>query len=157
MTNVLIDGMDATDPVFDYLPAVASGFFLGLNELAEVRVLNQTFNAEYGGHGAAVIEMTTKSGSNQFHGSLWELYRDASLDAKNYFDLGASPIPQFVLRPANPACADFGIHVEDGSDIVDFGFGRAMWEFPYERRYRNGEKTSSQNRRDVPCANRREL
>jgi hypothetical protein len=96
MTNVLIDGMDATDPVFGYSPAGASGFFLGLNELAEVRVLTQTFNAEYGGHGGAVIEMTTKSGSNQFHGSLWELYRDASLDAKNYFDLGSSPIPQFV-------------------------------------------------------------
>ena len=96
MTNVLIDGMDATDPVFGYSPAGASGFFLGLNELTEVRVLTQTFNAEYGGHGGAVIEMITKSGSNQFHGSLWELHRDASLDAKNYFDLGASPIPPFV-------------------------------------------------------------
>ena len=96
MTNVLIDGMDATDPVFGYSPAGASGFFLGLNELAEVRVLTQTFNAEYGGHGGAVIEMITKSGSNQFHGSLWELHRDASLDAKNYFDLGANPIPAFV-------------------------------------------------------------
>ena len=41
MTNVLIDGMDATDPVFGYSPAGASGFFLGLNELAEVRVLTQ--------------------------------------------------------------------------------------------------------------------
>jgi len=96
MTNVLIDGMDATDPVFGYSPAGASGFFLGLNELAEVRVLNQTFNAEYGGHGGAVIEMVSKSGSNQFHGSLWELHRDASLDAKNYFDLGDNPIPPFV-------------------------------------------------------------
>jgi hypothetical protein len=96
MTNVLIDGMDATDPVWGYSPAGASGFFLGLNELQEVRVLTQTFNAEYGGHGGAVIDMTTKSGSNQLHGSLWELYRGASLDAKNYFDLGASPIPQFV-------------------------------------------------------------
>ena len=96
MTNVLIDGMDATDPVWGYSPAGASGFFLGLNELTEVRVLTQTFNAEYGGHGLAVIEMITKSGSNQFHGSLWELHRDASLDAKNYFDLGASPIPPFV-------------------------------------------------------------
>src|SRR5580692_1297105 len=96
MTNVLIDGMDATDPVFGYSPAGASGFFLGLNELNEVRVLTQTFNAEYGGHGGAVIDMTTKSGSNQFHGSLWELHRDASLDAKNYFDLAASPIPPFV-------------------------------------------------------------
>ncbi|HUO30803.1 MAG TPA: TonB-dependent receptor, partial [Bryobacteraceae bacterium] len=96
MTNVLIDGMDATDPVFGYSPAGASGFFLGLNELAEVRVLTQTFNAEYGGHGGAVIEMITTSGTNQFHGSLWELYRGASLDSKNYFDLATSPIPQFV-------------------------------------------------------------
>lgn len=37
MTNVLIDGMDATDPVWGNSPAGASGFFLGLNELAEVR------------------------------------------------------------------------------------------------------------------------
>jgi hypothetical protein len=96
MTNVLIDGVDATDPVWGYSPAGASGFLLGLNELTEVRVLTQTFNAEYGGHGGAVIAMITKSGSNQFHGSLWELHRDASLDAKNYFDLGASPIPQLV-------------------------------------------------------------
>jgi hypothetical protein len=58
--------------------------------------LTQTFNAEYGGHGGAVIDMTTKAGGNQFHGSLWELYRGASLDAKNYFDLGNSPIPAFV-------------------------------------------------------------
>jgi Carboxypeptidase regulatory-like domain/TonB dependent receptor len=65
MTNVLIDGMDATDPVWGNSPAGASGFFLGLNELEEVRVLTQTFNA-------------------------------ASLDAKNYFDLGSSPIPAFV-------------------------------------------------------------
>ncbi len=96
MTNVLIDGMDATDPVWGFSPAGASGFFLGLNELSEVRVLTQTFNAEYGGHGGAVIDMITKSGTNQFHGSMWELHRDASLDAKNYFDLGANPIPPFV-------------------------------------------------------------
>jgi hypothetical protein len=64
--------------------------------LAEVSILTQTFNAEYAGHGGAVIDMTTKTGSNHFHGSLWELHRDASLDAKNYFDLGSSPIPPFV-------------------------------------------------------------
>jgi hypothetical protein len=96
MTNVLIDGMDASDPVWGFSPAGASGFFLGLDELSQVNVLTQTFNAEYGGHGGAVIDMTTKSGNNQFHGSLWELHRDASLDAKNYFDLAANPIPQFI-------------------------------------------------------------
>jgi len=95
-TNVLIDGMDANDPVFGFSPAGASGLFLGLDELAEVRVLTQTFNADYGKNGGGVIEAITKSGSNQFHGSLFESHRDATLDAKNYFDLASRPIPQFV-------------------------------------------------------------
>jgi len=95
-TNLLIDGMDANDPVFGYSPAGASGLFLGLDELTEVRVLTQTFNAEYGRNGGGVIELATKSGSNEFHGSLFELHRDASLDAKNYFDLANARIPAFV-------------------------------------------------------------
>ena len=95
-TNVLIDGMDANDPVFGFSPAGASGLFLGLNGLTEVRVLTQTFDADYGTNGGGVIEAVTKSGSNQFHGSLWELHRDASLDARNYFDLANRPIPAFV-------------------------------------------------------------
>jgi len=95
-TNVLIDGMDANDPVFGFSPAGASGLFLGLNGLTEVRVLTQTFGADYGTNGGGVIEAVTKSGSNRFHGSLWELHRDASLDARNYFDLANRPIPAFV-------------------------------------------------------------
>lgn len=88
--------MDANDPVFGYSPAGASGLFLGLNELAEIRVLTQTYSAEYGRNGGGVIEAVSKSGSNHFHGSVFELHRDASLDAKNYFDLGTRPIPQLV-------------------------------------------------------------
>jgi hypothetical protein len=95
-TNVLIDGMDANDSVFGFSPAGASGLFLGLNGLTEVRVLTQTFDAEYGTTAGGIIEAVTKSGSNQFRGSLWEFHRDASLNAKNYFDLGSSPIPAFV-------------------------------------------------------------
>ena len=95
-TNVLVDGMDANDPVFGLSPAGASGLFLGLDGLTEVRVLPQAFDAEYGTNGGGVIETVTKSGSNQFHGSLWEFHRDASLDAKNYFDLSSDPIPAFV-------------------------------------------------------------
>jgi hypothetical protein len=95
-TDVLIDGMDANDPVFGYSPAGASGLFLGLNDFSEVRVLTQTFDEEYGRNGGGVVEAVTKSGTNQFHGSLFELHRDASLDAKNYFDLPNAPIPPFV-------------------------------------------------------------
>ncbi|HWY68786.1 MAG TPA: carboxypeptidase regulatory-like domain-containing protein [Terriglobales bacterium] len=95
-TNVLIDGMDANDPVFGFSPAGASGLFLGLDEFAEVNVLTQTFNADYGNHGGGIVEAITKSGSNQLHGSLFEMHRDAALDAKNYFDVPNLPIPQFV-------------------------------------------------------------
>jgi hypothetical protein len=95
-TNVLIDGMDVNDPVWGFSPGGASGLFLGLDEFAEVRVLTQTFNVDYGKNGGGVIEGITKSGSNRLHGSLFELHRDATLDAKNYFDLADRPIPQFV-------------------------------------------------------------
>src|ERR1700739_4047314 len=95
-TNVLIDGMDVNDPVFGYSPAGASGLFLGLDEFVEVRVLTQTFGTEYGPKGGGVIEAITKSGSNEFHGSLFEFHRDAAFDARNYFDLSSRPIPPFV-------------------------------------------------------------
>jgi len=95
-TNVLIDGMDANDPVFGYSPAGASGLFLGLDDFVEVRVLTQAFGTEYGTNGGGVVEAITKSGSNQFHGSLFELHRDAALDARNYFDPSSRPIPPFV-------------------------------------------------------------
>jgi hypothetical protein len=95
-TNVLIDGMDVNDPVFGYSPAGASGLFLGLDDFVEVRVSSQTFGSEYGTHGGGVIEAITKSGSNHFHGSLFELHRDAALEARNYFDLSSRPIPPFV-------------------------------------------------------------
>jgi hypothetical protein len=95
-TNVLIDGMDANDPVFGYSPAGASGLFLGQDDFVEVRVLTQTFGSEYGTNSGGVVEAITKSGSNHFHGSLFELHRDAALDARNYFDLSSRPIPSFV-------------------------------------------------------------
>src|SRR5215467_3129990 len=95
-TNVLIDGMDANEPVFGYSPAGASGLFLGISEMTEVRVLTQIYSVEYGGKGGGVIEIVSKSGMNHFHGSLFELHRDASLNAKNYFDLGTAAIPAFV-------------------------------------------------------------
>ncbi|MFZ0272484.1 MAG: hypothetical protein WAL34_11605, partial [Acidobacteriaceae bacterium] len=88
--------MDANDPLFGYSPAGASGLFLGLSEFTEVRVLTQSFDVEYGRNGGGVIDAVTKSGTNQFHGSLFELHRDAALDSKNYFDLANAPIPPFV-------------------------------------------------------------
>ena len=54
-TNLLIDGMDANDPVFGSSPAGASGLFLGLDEFTEVRILTQTPGAEYARSAGGVI------------------------------------------------------------------------------------------------------
>ncbi|HVI07233.1 MAG TPA: TonB-dependent receptor [Candidatus Binatia bacterium] len=95
-TNVTLDGMDANEIFFGVSPAGSSGLFLGLDELSELHILTQTFSAEYGRNGGGVVDAITRSGSNQWHGSLFELHRNAALDAKNYFDLAARPIPHFV-------------------------------------------------------------
>lgn len=95
-TNVTLDGMDANEPVLGLSPAGASGLFLGLDELSELQILTQTFSAEYGRNSGGVIEAITKSGTNYFHGSLFELHRNAAFDAKNYFDMADRPIPPFV-------------------------------------------------------------
>ena len=58
----------------------------------------------------------------------------------NVYDLPRGQGKVIELRPAIPACADFGVHAEALFDFVDFSFGCATWEFPYERRYRDNGK-----------------
>ena len=60
--------------------------------------MTQTFNAEYGGHGGAVIDMTTKSGSNQFHGSLWEFVSGCVARREELFRFGRQPDPTILVR-----------------------------------------------------------
>jgi len=51
----------------------------------EVKILSNTYSAEYGGSAGGVIVATTKSGTNRWHGSLFEYFRNEALDAANFF------------------------------------------------------------------------
>jgi hypothetical protein len=64
----------------------ASGNVLGVEAVREFRVLTNSFSAEYGKHTGAVINAATKSGTNNFHGSVFEFHRNDALDARNFFD-----------------------------------------------------------------------
>ena len=57
-----------------------------LDSIQEFRLLTSTFDAEYGNFSGAVINVITKSGTNQFHGSVFEFLRNTDLDAITYFD-----------------------------------------------------------------------
>jgi Carboxypeptidase regulatory-like domain len=56
-----------------------------LDSISEFRILTNNFDAEYGNYSGGVVNVVTKSGANQFHGSAFEFLRNTALDAKNFF------------------------------------------------------------------------
>ncbi|HSE18687.1 MAG TPA: carboxypeptidase regulatory-like domain-containing protein [Pyrinomonadaceae bacterium] len=58
-----------------------------INTVQEFRADNSAFNAEYGQSSGAVVNIATRSGSNAFHGELFEFFRNDALDARNFFEL----------------------------------------------------------------------
>ncbi|MGO9084793.1 MAG: carboxypeptidase regulatory-like domain-containing protein [Candidatus Sulfotelmatobacter sp.] len=65
-----------------------------IDAIQEFKVQTNNFGADIG-RGGAVVNVVLKSGSNQFHGSLFEFLRNSAFDAKNYFDNGSQPIAPF--------------------------------------------------------------
>ena len=56
-----------------------------IDSIQEFKVLTYNYSAEYGTRAGPTVLLTTKSGSNSFHGSLFEFLRNTSLDAKSFF------------------------------------------------------------------------
>ena len=62
-----------------------TGSSLGVDAIAEFQTLTNTYGAQYGGNGA-VMNSVSKSGTNDFHGSLYEFLRNSAMDARNFTD-----------------------------------------------------------------------
>jgi len=78
-TDVLLDGGENVD-----LFTATVGQSVPLDSVQEFRVVTSDFTAEYGRSGGGVINVTTKSGTNQFHGSLYEFNRVSALSSNTY-------------------------------------------------------------------------
>ncbi len=72
-------------------PGGVSGQLLGIEAVRELNVMSNIDSAEYGHRAAAQISVVTASGTNRFHGSLFEFLRNSALDARNFFDAGGVP------------------------------------------------------------------
>jgi len=83
--NYTLDGVADTDPNFNLYIQVPS-----IDALQEFKVQSGIYPAEFG-RDAAQINVSTKSGTNSFHGSLFEFLRNSDLDAKPYDFLGTTP------------------------------------------------------------------
>jgi hypothetical protein len=77
----LYDGIDNNE-----LTAGGIGLLPSVDAIREFRVLTFNYSAEYGSRGGTTVIVSSKSGSNRFHGSLYEFLRNDVLDARNYFD-----------------------------------------------------------------------
>src|SRR6202790_4578996 len=89
-TDWLLDGVDNNE-----LTAGGIGILSSIDSIQEFKVLTYNYSAEYGTRAGPTVLVTTKSGSNAFHGSLFEFLRNTSLDAKSFF---ASFKEQFNLN-----------------------------------------------------------
>jgi len=67
-------------------PSGASSQLLGVEAVREYNVLEHTYGAEYGKRAGGQVSIVTTSGTNQWHGDLFEYHRNSALDAKNYFE-----------------------------------------------------------------------
>ncbi|HEY4782229.1 MAG TPA: carboxypeptidase regulatory-like domain-containing protein, partial [Chthoniobacterales bacterium] len=88
--SYLLDGININD-YSNAGPGSVLGGNLGVDAIQEFTVITTNPVAQYGRTSGGVISAITRSGTNQIHGSAYEFVRDASLDAKNYFDQGSIP------------------------------------------------------------------
>ena len=85
--NFSVNGGDANDQ-FVNLPTVQPS----PDSIQEFRVLTNTFDAEYGRNSGSVVNVVTKSGTNEWHGDVYEFFRNKVLNSRGYFD---TTKPQF--------------------------------------------------------------
>ena len=89
-TDWLLDGVDNNE-----LTAGGIAVFSSIDDIQEFKVLTYTYSAEYGTRAGPTVLVTTKSGSNDFHGTLFEFVRNKVFDSKSYF---ANAVEKFNLN-----------------------------------------------------------
>src|SRR5882724_10592961 len=100
-TNWLVNGINLNDNVQNQIT-----FQPPIDTLAEYKIDNSTFPAQYGRNAGAIVNLATRSGGNDYHGELFEFLRNNALDARNFFN------PTFKAGVFNPQAPfkrnDFG-------------------------------------------------
>jgi hypothetical protein len=89
--NFMVNGINLND-----LSNSQVTFQPSINTVSEFKVDNSTFSAEYGRNSGAIVNVATRSGSNQLHGEGFDFYRDQKFDARNYFN--PAPAPQSTFN-----------------------------------------------------------
>lgn len=84
--NYLLDGIDNNNDSQDFLNGTYYVALPPVDAIAEFKVETGNYNAEFGRAGGAALNATVKTGTNQFHGDVWEFLRNDKLDASDFFN-----------------------------------------------------------------------
>jgi len=107
----LLNGVEFTGAAENNMtPGGPSGMLLGVDAVHEFNVQRDSYSAEFGKHPGGQVIIATQSGTNTWHGSLYEFVRNNALDAANYFDAPGGPPPfqrnQFGASAGGPIRKD---------------------------------------------------
>jgi len=91
--NYILDGIDNNNDTVDFMNGAAYVNLPPPDAIQEFKLQTSNFSAEFGRAGGAVVNATVKSGTNQFHGSVWEFMRNDLFDAMG--------LGQYFTSPAN--------------------------------------------------------
>ncbi|MGA8939287.1 MAG: TonB-dependent receptor [Acidobacteriaceae bacterium] len=92
--NYLLDGIDNNSNAVDFLNGTNFAVLPPLDAINQFKVQTADFSAEFGRSAGAVLNATTKSGTNSLHGAVWEFFRNDKLDAADFFDTTKSELRQ---------------------------------------------------------------
>lgn len=99
-TNWMVNGINLNDGVQNQLT-----FQPSIDTVSEFKVDNSTFPAQYGRNSGAIVNIATRSGTNDYHGQLFEFLRNSDLDARNFFNPVGTPQSNLIK---NDFGGDFG-------------------------------------------------
>src|SRR5580700_2732559 len=81
----IVDGLETNDPTTNLNSGLSTNLVLGLNSIEEVTVNTTSYRVDQGRYAASQVNYVTKSGTNAFHGNMYELWNGSSLNAANFF------------------------------------------------------------------------
>lgn len=142
-TEILVDGIPASPPLAN--PITGISVYPSVDAVQEFKVMLTGYSTEFGRSGSGIIDVILKSGTNQFHGSVYEFLRNSALDSNTFFaNQSHTPLPSFKR-------SQFGVSLAGPVDIPKLYNGRdkTFFLFSYEG-LRQG--TQSETTTTVPTA-----
>ena len=106
----ILDGYDSNDPWLGLNIGLSTNLVIGVEAVDQVTVNTNSYSVDQGRYGASQVNYFTKSGTNTFHGDLYEIWNGSVLNAEDYF-LHANDTPGNIAKKPRSLVNEFGVSV----------------------------------------------